>query len=128
MVRRAVFAPQKGADEAQVRRLERGLCHLNDLWKKEVGQGFFPPWPEAARRVLWGPVWRPFSAAGCKRGIDVVLDSAGFDRILQDTDLVITGEGNLDSQSLHGKTVSGVARRGQGKKCPCIGLWWAARR
>lgn len=117
----AVFAPQKGADEAQVRRLERGLCHLNDLWKKKWGRDFSTLAGGGAAGAM-GAGMAAFFGGRLQRGIDVVLDSAGFDRILQDTDLVITGEGNLDSQSLHGKTVSGVARRAKERNVPVLAV------
>ena len=48
-------------------------------------------------------------------GIETLLDLAGFDRLLERADLVITGEGRLDGQSLRGKVISGVARRAKGR-------------
>jgi glycerate kinase len=55
-------------------------------------------------------------------GIDVVLDTVDFDRLLCDADLVLTGEGKLDSQSLQGKVVVGVAKRAKAKGVPVIAV------
>ena len=55
-------------------------------------------------------------------GIDAVLDVTGFDRQLEGADLVITGEGRIDSQSAGGKVISGVARRTKAKGIPLIAI------
>ena len=63
-----------------------------------------------------------FLGASVKMGIDVVLDTVGFDRLLEDADLVFTGEGKLDSQSLQGKVVFGVAKFAKAKGVPVIAV------
>lgn len=105
-----VFAPQKGADEAMVKRLDDSLRHASEIIKKDMsidvsqmkGSG-------AAGGMGAGSV--AFLGAELKKGIDILLDAADFDRKAADADLIITGEGRLDFQSVNGKVISGIAKR-----------------
>jgi glycerate kinase len=63
-----------------------------------------------------------FFGSPLRMGIEVVLDTVNFDALLRDTDLVFTGEGRLDSQSLRGKVVVGVARRAKRRRVPVIAI------
>ena len=63
-----------------------------------------------------------FFNASVRMGIDVVLDTVGFDRLLEGADLVFTGEGKMDSQSLQGKVISGVAKRAKAKGVPVVAV------
>ena len=112
-----IFAPQKGANDACVQRLDAGLRHLAAVLHAQLGAevdtlpgggaagGF-----GAGAAALFGGVLR--------MGIDTVLDTADFDRRCRGARLVITGEGHLDSQSMRGKTVIGVARRAKALGIP----------
>ena len=64
----------------------------------------------------------PFLSISMKPGIDMILDAAGFDSALDSADLVITGEGRMDSQSLQGKVPAGVAARAKKKGVPVIAV------
>lgn len=113
----AVFAPQKGADRDHVRELERGLENWVDVLAAEIG----PDARGAAERpgagaaggvgfavmAVLGVLARSVSV---RPGVDVVRELTGLDAQLAQADLVITGEGSLDGQSLSGKTPIGVAR------------------
>jgi len=55
-------------------------------------------------------------------GIEVVLDTVGFDQLLEQADMVFTGEGKIDTQSLRGKVVIGVARRTKRKGVPLVAV------
>ena len=63
-----------------------------------------------------------FFDASIRMGIDVVLDTVGFDRLLENADVVFTGEGKMDHQSLQGKVISGVARRAKEKSVPVVAV------
>ena len=63
-----------------------------------------------------------FCGARMRPGIDLVLDTAGFDRMLDSSDLVLTGEGNLDAQSAYGKAVAGVAARAGRRGIPVLAV------
>jgi glycerate kinase len=67
-----------------------------------------------------GAAFLAFLNAELKSGIDIVLDALHFESHLENADLVITGEGRIDSQSLYGKAPIGVAKRAQKHQCPVI--------
>ena len=115
----AVFAHQKGADEDMVRLLAEGLAHLAKIIKRDLhievkdikGAG-------AAGGLGAGSI--AFLQSKLTKGIDVILDTIKFDELVSKADIVFTGEGKFDSQSLHGKVVMGVANRSQKYKTPVI--------
>ena len=106
----AVFGPQKGATQEQVRRLDQGLLRLASLFETKNGLDLV----EFKGIGAAGGFALPFVAfekAKIVSGINFVLDSIKFDELLVGTDLVITGEGRTDAQSAMGKAISAVARR-----------------
>lgn len=116
-----VYGPQKGAGPKAVERLDAGLRHLAALWRDQLGCDVQTlPGSGAAGGVGGGLV--AMCGASLEAGADLVLDSACFDERAADADLVITGEGRLDGQSLRGKSVMAVARRCKRLGVPCIAL------
>ena len=116
-----VFAPQKGADAGCVRRLEAGMRRFAALCERELGRSCAEdPGSGAAGGLGFG--LRLFLGAERRSGIGAVLDLAGFDRMLENADLVVTGEGRLDRQSVYGKAVSGVAARCKKAGVPVVVL------
>lgn len=105
-----VFAPQKGADSEMVRRLDTGLRNISGVIKECLGI-VVSELPGGGAAGGLGAGAFVFLGAELKKGIDIILDIADFDSAVKDTDLVITGEGRLDFQSLNGKVISGVAER-----------------
>lgn len=105
-----VFAPQKGADEAMAAMLDKQLQALADVVEKELGTAI-AQMPGAGAAGGFGGGAVAFLGAELRPGIEVVLDTVGYDDHLKDAELVITGEGRVDSQSVRGKVVSGVAKR-----------------
>ena len=112
-----VFAPQKGADEAMVQRLDQGLAHLAACICSEAAE---LPGAGAAGGFGFGAV--AFLGAKLRAGIEVVLDLVDFEEKLEGCDLVITGEGRIDGQSLGGKVPVGVARRAKAKDVPVVAV------
>ncbi|WP_394241214.1 glycerate kinase [Halopseudomonas laoshanensis] len=116
-----VFGPQKGASAEQVEQLDRALDHFADVLAKtisvdlrhEPGVGAAGGLGFAAAAVLHAR-FRP--------GIELVAELSGLAQAVQSADLVITGEGRLDGQSLHGKTPVGVARIAKAAGVPVIAL------
>lgn len=116
-----VFAPQKGADAEKVKSLDAGLRHFGDVIRSQLGIDVSAmPGTGAAGGMGAGCV--ALLGGMIQSGIDAVLDVTGFDRQLEGADLVITGEGRIDSQSADGKVVSGVARRTKAKGVPLIAI------
>lgn len=114
-----VFGPQKGADKATAEFLDRQLKHLDLCIRKELGRDVSQV-PGAGAAGAFGAGMLAFFGAELKSGIEVVLDLVDFDRLLDGCDMVFTGEGRLDSQSLDGKVVSGVAKRAGKKHVPVV--------
>lgn len=117
----AVFGPQKGADAAMVARMDAGLRHLAEMLKKDVGMEVLTL-AGGGSAGGFGAGAAAFFGGQLRMGIDVVLDLTDFDRKCRGASLVITGEGHLDSQSLRGKTVVGVARRARALGVPAAAL------
>ena len=110
----AVFGPQKGAAAETVRLLDRGLHSLREVVYAETGRDLADV-PGAGAAGGFGFGCMALLGGTLRPGIETLLDLAGFDRLLERADRVITGEGRLDGQSLRGKVISGVARRAKGR-------------
>jgi len=117
----AVFGPQKGADAVMVARMDAGLRHLAETLEKDVGMEVLTL-AGGGSAGGFGAGAAAFFGGQLRMGIDVVLDLTDFDRKCRGASLVITGEGHLDSQSLRGKTVVGVARRARALGVPAAAL------
>ncbi|MGB5951063.1 MAG: glycerate kinase [Ornithinimicrobium sp.] len=104
----AIYGPQKGADEAQVRLLDDALSHFANLVADHTGHDYRDaPGAGAAGGVGFAAV--ALLGARLSPGIDLIFDLIGFEAALDGVDLVITGEGSLDEQTLNGKAPAGVA-------------------
>ena len=112
-----IFAPQKGADPEMVEFLDQGMINLCEVIKKGKGQDLSEV-PGGGAAGAMGAGMIAFFDSRLQMGIQTVLDTVGFDRIISDADMIFTGEGKLDSQSLRGKVVIGVAARAQKQSVP----------
>lgn len=116
-----VFGPQKGADAAMVERLDAGLAHLASVIERDLGARVADI-PGAGAAGGMGAGCMAFLGARMRSGIEAVLDLVDFDAQIDSADLVITGEGRIDSQSVHGKVISGIARRTQPRGVPLVAI------
>ena len=105
-----VFAPQKGADNNMVKTLDAGLKNFAKAIELFNGMqvGNIPGGGAAGGM---GAGMFALLNARLERGIDMVLDAIGFDNMLKDADLVVTGEGRIDRQTIMGKAPSGILQR-----------------
>ena len=117
----AVFGPQKGATDADVATLDRALGHFADLTAKALGKDD-RALPGAGAAGGMGFAAHCFLNATLTPGIEMIMQQANFAQLLNDADLVITGEGRLDGQSLAGKTPIGVSRAAKRQGKPVIVL------
>jgi glycerate kinase len=120
----AVYGPQKGASAEQVEQLDAALAHWADVVEEVTGRDDRQhPGAGAAGGVGFGAV--ALLGAGIRSGIDLLLDLVGFEsalaRLTAD-DLVITGEGSLDEQTLHGKAPAGVAAAAAARGIPVVAV------
>ncbi len=119
----AVYGPQKGASPEDVRRLDAALAHFVKVLEEPAGAGATEfaasPGAGAAGGIGYGAL---LLGARFRPGIEVMLDVLGFAPALERADLVITGEGSLDEQTLHGKAPAGVAAaaRAAGKEVVAV--------
>jgi glycerate kinase len=139
-----VFAPQKGADPEMVRALDDGLRHfaeVSSIYVNSFGNRLpdnlddgeylhvngnviqdMSSIPGAGAAGGLGYAFVTFLGARLKRGVDMVLDAIGFDKMIEGADLVITGEGRIDAQTLTGKTPYGVLQRASRQGIPVMAL------
>jgi glycerate 2-kinase len=116
-----VFGPQKGASPADVKKLEASLSKLRDIVLKQTGRDMAAfKHGGAAGGTAAGLA--SLLHAQLVNGIDYFLSLTGFDTALAKADLVITGEGSIDEQTLQGKGPFGVAKRAKQNHLPVIGL------
>ncbi len=116
-----VFAPQKGADEAMVKRLDEGLRHIGGIIKRDLGRNV-GSLPGGGAAGGMGAGMAAFLGSPLVMGIEAVLDTVKFDGMLNGADLVLTGEGKLDAKSLRGKAVIGISRRARAAGVPVVAI------
>ena len=117
----AVFGPQKGASPEEVEQLDRALGHFADISAHALSDDYrMLPGVGAAGGM--GFAAKAFLNATLKPGIEMIMQQAGMASLLARADLVITGEGRLDGQSLSGKTPIGVSRAAKRLHKPVIVL------
>ena len=115
------FGKQKGGTPEILDRLEKGMCNYRDVIIREFGiNPDDTPGTGAAGGL--GAALKIFLNAEMKSGIETVLDLIDFDRLLENVDLVVTGEGRTDWQSCFGKVMQGVGDRAKRHSIPVTAL------
>ncbi|QQK75385.1 glycerate kinase [Salicibibacter cibarius] len=108
----AIFGPQKGADTAMVQRLDDALAHFHARTVEATGYDVNDT-PGAGAAGGLGYALMAYLNADLKPGIDLVLEETDFRAYARNADVIITGEGKIDGQSVYGKTPVGVAKAGK---------------
>lgn len=116
-----VYGPQKGGTKETIEILDNNLRHFGEMVKVFIGKDIMNISGSGAAGGLGGGLIG-FCNAIIYSGIDKVLDIIGIDRYLKDVDLVITGEGKIDGQSIFGKVPIGVAKRAKNYGIPVIAI------
>ena len=116
-----IFAPQKGADPEMVKLLDSGLRHLAEVVKKQYSIDIAETAGAGAAGGL-GYGMQVFLGSRVQMGIETVLDTVNFDELLKGADCVFSGEGKIDTQSLRGKVVIGIARRTKKANVPLVAV------
>jgi glycerate kinase len=117
----AVYGPQKGATPDIVDLLDQNLAHFAKKIKEQLGMDLIDV-PGAGAAGGLGAGLLAFTGAELKTGIEAILDTVGFDGMLEHADIVITGEGRIDGQSLYGKVPMGVAKRATKASKPTLAI------
>ena len=116
-----IFAPQKGANSEMVAVLDEKLKYIASFTEKQTGNNYYDIKGAGAAGGMGFGVCA-FLGGSLKPGVNLILETIGFESQLSDTDLIITGEGRLDSQSLSGKAVIGISRIAQKYNVPVIAV------
>ena len=106
----SVFGPQKGATPEMVKTLTEGMLSLSSVIKRDIGVDISKN-PGGGAAGGLGAAFSAFLKGKLRPGTELVLDSVGFDSFLDGADIVITGEGRIDTQTALGKTPSGIIKR-----------------
>ncbi|TYS18463.1 glycerate kinase [Rossellomorea vietnamensis] len=117
----AIYGPQKGATKEQIELLDAHLVHYANVINRDVGKDIqFIPGAGAAGGLGAGLL--AFLSASLKRGGDLVIEATKLAEAVQDADLVITGEGGINHQTIYGKTPICVAKTAKQYNVPVIAL------
>ena len=116
-----VYARQKGADDAMIEELDKGMRHFAQIVQKETGKDIAYITGSGAAGGMGGGMIA-FLNAELKSGADLLLDICQFEERIADADLIITGEGRIDRQSLMGKIPGKILEAGQRNYIPVIGI------
>lgn len=106
----AVYGPQKGATKEMLEQLEKGMKSYASILKDSMGMDM-DRIPGSGAAGGLGAALLAFCGAKLKPGIETILDIVNFNRLIEDVDLVVTGEGRIDGQSVYGKVPVGIAKR-----------------
>ncbi|XBS70598.1 glycerate kinase [Acerihabitans sp. KWT182] len=117
----AVFGPQKGATPAMIKALDDSLKNYARIIKRDLDKDV-EHIPGAGAAGGMGAGLQAFCGAELRQGIEIVTEALGLDALVRDATLVITGEGRIDSQTIHGKVPIGVARVAKRYNKPVIGI------
>ncbi len=117
----AIFGPQKGATPEIVNQLDENLAHYAEIIEKDLGVKIADVPGAGAAGGLGGGLLA-FMQAELSRGVDIVMEAAKLSDIIAGADLVITGEGKIDGQTIFGKTPIGVAKTAKKHGVPVIGI------
>lgn len=112
-----VFGPQKGAVGDILTRLEDGMVNYQTVVEAYIGKDISKVKGLGAAGGLGGALYA-FLDANMKSGIDVLLDLCNFESLLEEADLIVTGEGKTDFQSAYGKVIYGIAKRAKAMDKP----------
>ena len=116
-----VYGPQKGASDEALARLEEGMLHFADVIKRDLGKEI-KEIPGAGAAGGLGGAFCAFLDGKLKSGILTMLDLVRFDSIIENADLIITGEGRADGQSAQGKVLWGIGTCAGEKEVPVIAV------
>jgi glycerate kinase len=116
-----IYAPQKGANLQQVKLLDDGLRNLADVLLQQTGKDISETEGTGAAGGIPASLLSFFDVK-LKQGIDMIIDASGIHHAIQNTDLVITGEGKIDLQSMNGKVIGKIAALANEKNIPVIAV------
>ncbi len=116
-----VYGPQKGADKLAVEQLDKGLQNIAHVFERDFGKNYAQiAGTGAAGGLGFGAM--AFLNAELKEGVKLLMGFCNFDKNLKDVNLIITGEGKIDNQTLQGKLIKGITDRATHAKIPIAAI------
>jgi len=116
-----VYARQKGASDEEIELLDKGLRHFSAVVRKQEERELADiPGAGAAGGLGFGTM--AFLNAKLQKGIDLMLELTGFDAQIKGADFIITGEGKIDNQTIHGKLIQGISQHARKQNISVIAL------
>lgn len=116
-----IYGPQKGADKQAVEQLDEGLQNIAKIFERDFGKNYAQiAGTGAAGGLGFGAM--AFLNAELKEGVKLLMDFCDFDKNLKDVNLIITGEGKIDNQTLQGKLIKGITDRANHAKIPIAAI------
>ncbi len=116
-----IYGPQKGADEQAVKELDEGLQNISMIFERDFGKNYsLISGTGAAGGLGFGSM--AFLNAELKEGVKLLMDFCDFDKKLKDVNLIITGEGKIDNQTLQGKLIKGITDQANHAKIPIAAI------
>lgn len=116
-----IYGPQKGADEQAVKELDKGLQNISMIFERDFGKNYsLISGTGAAGGLGFGSM--VFLNAELKEGVKLLMDFCDFDKKLKGVNLIITGEGKIDNQTLQGKLIKGITDRANHAKIPIAAI------
>ena len=116
-----IYASQKGADADAIELLEKGMIHFSKILNQHFGRDVSEIAGAGAAGGL-GAGALLFLNAVLKKGIDLVMELTHFEKMIPSSNIIITGEGKLDAQTLHGKLIHGITLKAKKHNIPVIVL------
>ena len=116
-----IYGPQKGADQREIAQMDQFLKQYADLAKNKIPDADETA-PGSGAAGGMGFAFRTFLSATLEPGIQIVMDELNVEEFFKSSDLIITGEGRLDGQSLMGKVPIGVANLAKKYHKPVVAL------
>lgn len=116
-----VYGPQKGASDEALARLEEGMQHFADVINRDLGKDIRMV-PGAGAAGGLGGAFCAFLDGELKSGIRTMLDLVHFNSLIENADLIITGEGRADGQSAQGKVLWGIGTSAREKEIPVVAI------
>lgn len=116
-----VYGKQKGADAAMTEKLDMGLRRLSEIIQRDLNKNVAHI-PGAGAAGGLGAGLMAFLDAKLEKGIDLLMETIGFEERIKGADLIITGEGRMDHQTKYGKTISGIIKAAKKQGIPVVGI------
>ncbi|SHI83555.1 glycerate kinase [Lutispora thermophila] len=116
-----VYGRQKGADDAMIEKLDMALKRLSEIIERDLNKSVALV-PGAGAAGGLGAGLLAFLDAKLEKGIDILMETIGFEERIKGANLIITGEGRMDHQTKYGKTISGIIEAAKKQGIPVVGI------